>query len=316
MPPTVRPSTGTLVIPITRSGQWWTLHGIVYVADRRSGSPANRRPARPMLRLAVEQPSTEARDARTDLDTAILGLGLIALVVASHGPCSRRWLSAAARPCPGAGPAARGRPASPGLILTAPGADGPTSGRLPRRAARPRCRRRAGCARGADRRPHARRGRRRVLLRARADARRTVHLRWGRLHDPDRGGPGHGPLLPRVSSGGIGRTPVPERPRSDAPPVPTVQRVRRASFDARPADCLIRHDRREPLPDRRRTLRDAAAALTARRVHVSACADRSKPACMTLDLPSRWRHTWIRRRGCSRVLGLMLESPPRLACSG
>lgn len=31
VPPTVRPSTATLVIPITRSGQWWTLHGIVYV---------------------------------------------------------------------------------------------------------------------------------------------------------------------------------------------------------------------------------------------------------------------------------------------
>ena len=31
VPPTVRPSTGTLVIPITRSGQWWTLYGIVYV---------------------------------------------------------------------------------------------------------------------------------------------------------------------------------------------------------------------------------------------------------------------------------------------
>ena len=31
VPPTVRPSTGTIVIPITRSGQWWTLHGIVYV---------------------------------------------------------------------------------------------------------------------------------------------------------------------------------------------------------------------------------------------------------------------------------------------
>jgi hypothetical protein len=31
VPPTTRPSTGTIVIPITRSGQWWTLHGIVYV---------------------------------------------------------------------------------------------------------------------------------------------------------------------------------------------------------------------------------------------------------------------------------------------
>ena len=30
IPPTVRPSTG-IVIPITRSGQWWTLYGIVYV---------------------------------------------------------------------------------------------------------------------------------------------------------------------------------------------------------------------------------------------------------------------------------------------
>ena len=31
VPPTVRPSTGTIVVPITRSGQWWTLYGIVYV---------------------------------------------------------------------------------------------------------------------------------------------------------------------------------------------------------------------------------------------------------------------------------------------
>ena len=31
VPPTVRPSTGVIVIPITRSGQWWTLYGIVYV---------------------------------------------------------------------------------------------------------------------------------------------------------------------------------------------------------------------------------------------------------------------------------------------
>lgn len=31
IPPTVRPSTATIVIPITRSGQWWTLYGIVYV---------------------------------------------------------------------------------------------------------------------------------------------------------------------------------------------------------------------------------------------------------------------------------------------
>jgi hypothetical protein len=31
IPTTVRPSTGTIVIPITRSGQWWTLYGIVYV---------------------------------------------------------------------------------------------------------------------------------------------------------------------------------------------------------------------------------------------------------------------------------------------
>jgi hypothetical protein len=31
IPPTVRPSTGTLVIPIARNGQSWTLYGIVYV---------------------------------------------------------------------------------------------------------------------------------------------------------------------------------------------------------------------------------------------------------------------------------------------
>ena len=31
VPPTVRSSTATIVIPITRSGQWWTLYGIVYV---------------------------------------------------------------------------------------------------------------------------------------------------------------------------------------------------------------------------------------------------------------------------------------------
>ncbi len=31
VPPTVRPSTATIVVPITRSGQWWTLYGIVYV---------------------------------------------------------------------------------------------------------------------------------------------------------------------------------------------------------------------------------------------------------------------------------------------
>jgi hypothetical protein len=31
VPPTVRPSTATIVVPITRSGQWWTLHGVVYV---------------------------------------------------------------------------------------------------------------------------------------------------------------------------------------------------------------------------------------------------------------------------------------------
>ena len=31
VPPDVRPSTGTIVVPITRSGQWWTLYGIVYV---------------------------------------------------------------------------------------------------------------------------------------------------------------------------------------------------------------------------------------------------------------------------------------------
>jgi hypothetical protein len=31
VPPTVRPSTGTIVIPITRSGQWWTLYGVAYV---------------------------------------------------------------------------------------------------------------------------------------------------------------------------------------------------------------------------------------------------------------------------------------------
>lgn len=31
VPATVRPSTATLEIPITRSGQWWTLYGIVYV---------------------------------------------------------------------------------------------------------------------------------------------------------------------------------------------------------------------------------------------------------------------------------------------
>lgn len=31
VPPTVRPSTGTIVVPISRSGQSWTLYGIVYV---------------------------------------------------------------------------------------------------------------------------------------------------------------------------------------------------------------------------------------------------------------------------------------------
>ena len=31
VPPTVRSSTATIVIPITRSGQWWTLYGVVYV---------------------------------------------------------------------------------------------------------------------------------------------------------------------------------------------------------------------------------------------------------------------------------------------
>jgi hypothetical protein len=31
VPTTTRPGTATIVIPITRSGQWWTLHGIVYV---------------------------------------------------------------------------------------------------------------------------------------------------------------------------------------------------------------------------------------------------------------------------------------------
>ena len=31
VPPTVRPSTATITVPITRSGQWWTLYGIVYV---------------------------------------------------------------------------------------------------------------------------------------------------------------------------------------------------------------------------------------------------------------------------------------------
>ena len=42
-PPTVRPSTATLVVPITRSGQWWTLYGIVYVRPvgeaREPGAP-------------------------------------------------------------------------------------------------------------------------------------------------------------------------------------------------------------------------------------------------------------------------------------
>ena len=31
VPPTVRSSTATIVVPITRSGQWWTLYGVVYV---------------------------------------------------------------------------------------------------------------------------------------------------------------------------------------------------------------------------------------------------------------------------------------------
>ena len=31
VPPDQRPSTATIVVPITRSGQWWTLYGIVYV---------------------------------------------------------------------------------------------------------------------------------------------------------------------------------------------------------------------------------------------------------------------------------------------
>ena len=31
VPPTVRPSTATIVVPLTRSGQWWTLYGVVYV---------------------------------------------------------------------------------------------------------------------------------------------------------------------------------------------------------------------------------------------------------------------------------------------
>jgi hypothetical protein len=38
VPPTVRPSTGTIVIPITRSGQWWTLYGIIYI--RQVGAPS------------------------------------------------------------------------------------------------------------------------------------------------------------------------------------------------------------------------------------------------------------------------------------
>lgn len=31
VPTNVRPSTATIVVPLTRSGQWWTLYGIVYV---------------------------------------------------------------------------------------------------------------------------------------------------------------------------------------------------------------------------------------------------------------------------------------------
>ena len=42
-PPTVRSSTATIVVPITRSGQWWTLYGIVYVRpvgeSREPGAP-------------------------------------------------------------------------------------------------------------------------------------------------------------------------------------------------------------------------------------------------------------------------------------